>query len=216
MRWILGLVVAAAAALLVPIQALAGGWATTLLDPLPDRVEAGHSYTVGFWILQHGSHVSGIPLASPGLRFDDGRQVLVFRGTPLAQGGHYATAILLPHDGDWSVFGTQAPFEDYRVGVLSVPGRIAVAATPQPLSAPLDPSWATVRPPNVVGGAVPARQDPRPVSQPTAVPAPQPLPWTLLGLGVLLGMAVTGGSLAARRVSRRLRSTTLATRRPPA
>src|SRR5215472_18180541 len=98
MKWLLGMVIAATAVLLVPSQAMAGGWATTLVDPLPDRVEAGHSYTVGFWILQHGSHVSMLTLTSPGLQFDDGKQVLVFKGVALPQGGHYATAILLPHD----------------------------------------------------------------------------------------------------------------------
>ncbi len=199
MRWLLGLVVAAAAALLVPSQAMAGGWATTLLDPLPDRVvEAGHSYTVGFWILQHGSHVSMVTLTSPGLQFDDGKQVLVFKGVPLPQGGHYATAILLPHDGDWAVVGTQAPFQDYRVGVLSVPGRIDVSPTPEPIAWQPDQSWATVRPPTVAGDAVPARRD-APVSQPAnAAPSPQPLPWALLGIGVLLGMVMSGGALAAR------------------
>jgi hypothetical protein len=66
MRWILGVVTAIAAMLALATPALAGGWATTLLDPLPDRLEAGHTYTVGFWILQHGSHVSQIGLNNPG------------------------------------------------------------------------------------------------------------------------------------------------------
>ena len=207
MRWLLGMVLAAAAALLVPSQAMAGGWATTLLDPLPDRVEAGHSYTVGFWILQHGSHVSMVTLSSPGLKFEDGNQALVFRGVPLPQGGHYATAIVLPHDGDWAVVGTQAPFQDYRVGVLSVPGRMVVTPTPEPIPWQPDQSWATVRPPTVAGAAV-AAPGGTPVSRAArAAPSPQPLPWALLGIGVLLGVAMSGSALAARRLSRRLRST---------
>jgi hypothetical protein len=212
MRWLLALVAAAAAALLVPGQVFAGGWATTLLDPLPDRVEAGHSYTVGFWILQHGSHVSVIPLERPGLRFDDGKQGLVFRGVPLPEGGHYAAAVSLPHGGDWAIVGMQAPFQDYRVGVLSVPGRFALTATPMPITMQPDPSWATVRPPTVAGQAA-ALSDP-PVSRPASPapsPQPQPLPWGLLGIGVLAGVAMSAGALAASRRSRR----PLATRRPP-
>jgi len=201
MKWLLGMVIAATAVLLVPSQALAGGWATTLLDPLPDRVEAGHSYTVGFWILQHGSHVSMLTLSGPGLRFEDGKEAVVFKGVPLAQGGHYATAIFLPHDGDWTVDGMQAPFQDYRVGVLSVPGRIAVSPTPEPIAWPADSSWATVRPPTITGEAVPAQRG-TPVRQAaTAAPSPQPLPWVLLGLGVLLGVALSGGALVAGHVS---------------
>ena len=43
MKWILGVVTAVAAVLALATPVLAGGWATTLLDPLPDRLEAGHT-----------------------------------------------------------------------------------------------------------------------------------------------------------------------------
>jgi hypothetical protein len=206
MKWLLGMLVAAVAALLIPSQAMAGGWATTLLDPLPDRVEAGHSYTIGFWILQHGSHVSAYPLSSPGLMFDDGNRTLVFKGVPLPEGGHYATAIVLPYDGNWAVVGTQAPFQDYRVGVLSVPGRIAVSPTPEPIPWRPDQSWATVKPPAVAGEGVPAPGR-TPVPQAAKGPSPQSLPWALLGIGFLLGVVVSGGVFAVGPLERRRRST---------
>jgi hypothetical protein len=194
---------------------MAGGWATTLLDPLPDRMEAGHSYTVGFWILQHGSHVSKIALSDPGLRFvDDKNQTLVFKGAPLPEGGHYATAIVLPHDGDWAILGMQAPFQDYKVGVLSVPGRLVVSPTPQPIPWPPDQSWSTVRPPSVTAEAGPTVKA-APVKQATKeAPSPPTLPWVPLGIGVLLGLTMSAGALVAGRLSRRLHLT-VPVLRPP-
>lgn len=215
MRWLLGVVVAVAAALLVSSPAMAGGWATTLLDPLPDQVEAGHSYTVGFWILQHGSHVSQFALSDPGLRFvDDRNQSLAFNGTRMAQGGHYATTIVLPHDGGWTVFGMQAPFADYQVGVLSVPGRLVVSPTPQPIPWPPDQSWSTVRPPSVTGERLPAVSA-APVRQASnEAPSPPGLPWAPLGIGFLLGSVMSAGAVAAGRLWRRSHGTVPVLRAP--
>ena len=206
MRWILGVVTAVAAVLALATPVLAGGWATTLLDPLPDRLEAGHTYTVGFWILQHGSHVSQIGLNNPGLKLvDDKGQTLAYKGVALPEGGHYATALILPHDDDWAIFGMQAPFQDYDVGVLRVPGRVVVGPTSQPLAFQPDPSWSTVKPPTVIGEAVPS---------PKAAPATQGLraavsspttAWAPLGVGVLLGLAAaTLGSAASKTTFSRL------------
>ena len=206
MRWILGMVTAVAAVLALATPVLAGGWATTLLDPLPDRLEAGHTYTVGFWILQHGSHVSQIALNNPGLKLvDDKGQTLAFKGVALPEGGHYATALILPHDGDWAIFGMQAPFQDYDVGVLRVPGRVVVGPTPQPLAFQPDPSWSTVKPPTVIGEAVPAPKT-TPATQGLPAPASSPTtPWAPLGVGVLLGLAAaTLGSAASKTTFGRL------------
>ena len=213
MRWMLGVVTAIAATLALATPVMAGGWATTLVDPLPDGLEAGHTYTVGFWILQHGSHVSQVSLSNPGLRLVDAKgQTLTYKGVPLLEGGHYATAIVLPHDGDWELFGMQAPFADYRVGVLSVPGRVVVGPTPHPLDFPPDPSWSTVKPPSVIGqampalNAVPANQGLKPSA------SPPPIPWAPLGIGVLFGLAsailgsAAGRSALGRRVMGRLRT----------
>ena len=38
------------------LPAQAGGWAVPVLDPLPATVEADRTYTVGYWVLQHGTH----------------------------------------------------------------------------------------------------------------------------------------------------------------
>jgi len=206
MRWILGVVTAVAAVLALATPVLAGGWATTLLDPLPDRLEAGHTYTVGFWILQHGSHVSQIGLNNPGLKLvDEKGQTLAYKGVALPEGGHYATALMLPHDGDWAIFGMQAPFQDYDVGVLRVPGRVVVGPTPQPLAFQPDPSWSTVKPPTVIGEAVPAPKAAPATQGPRAAVSSPTTPWAPLGVGVLLGLAAAAlGSAASKTTFGRL------------
>ena len=201
MRWTLAAVTGVAAALAFATPALAGGWATTLLDPLPERIEVGHTYVAGFWILQHGSHVSQIGLSDPGLRLvDDNKgEALAFKAVALPERGHYATAIVLPHDGDWAIFGMQAPFADYWVGVLRVPGQVVVAPTPQPMPFPPDSSWSTVKPPSVMGEALPPPKV-TPVKPAPKAPVASPLvPLAPLGIGVLLGLAVAGGALAVSR-----------------
>ena len=199
MRWILASLAALAAVLTFATSAFAGAWATTVLDPLPDRLESGHSYTVGFWILQHGSHVSNPALTNPGLRLVDeqGKSVTV-KGVPLPEGGHYAAALAIPHDGTWAVWGSQAPWADYQVGMLTVPGHLVVAQPPiAPFATTPDPSWSTVRPPTVVGQALPpVKELPIKTAHQAVVPAaPAPsTPWAPFGLGLLAGLPLAAGA----------------------
>ena len=195
MRFVLAPLAALAAMLTLATSAFAGAWATTVLDPLPDRLESGHSYTVGYWILQHGSHVSNPALTNPGLRLIDeqGSSVTV-KGVPLPEGGHYASAIAIPHDGTWALWGTQAPWQDYQVGILTVPGRFVVAKPPIMANgtAP-DPSWSTVKPPTVVGETLPPMKATQP--DPAAnTPAPPSTPWAPFGVGLLAGLTLAAGS----------------------
>ncbi|MFI9589973.1 hypothetical protein [Nonomuraea sp. NPDC052265] len=128
-----------------------GGWAVTYLDPPPEVFGGGKSYTVGFWVLQHGTHPYVGKLDPVGLRLTraDGRTV-TFPGTPLPEPGHYATSVAVP-DGVWKVAGVQGWFEPYAVGTLTVPGRLVVDPVPQDKVATFggdgkDP-WGAVRPP---------------------------------------------------------------------
>lgn len=195
MRFVLAPLAALAAMLTLATSAFAGAWATTVLDPLPDRLESGHSYTVGYWILQHGSHVSNPALTNPGLRLIDeqGSSVTV-KGVPLPEGGHYASAIAIPHDGTWALWGTQAPWQDYQVGILTVPGRFVVAKPPiMATGTAPDPSWSTVKPPTVVGEALPPMKATQP--GPAAnTPAPPSTPWAPFGVGLLAGLTLAAGS----------------------
>jgi hypothetical protein len=204
--------------------ALAGGWATTLLDPLPDRIEANQAYTVGFWVLQHGSHPANPPVADPGLKFTDEKGTAVtFKGAALPEAAHYAAAIILPHDGAWQIEGLQGWFGPYTVGTLSVPGRLALATPPQPMhfDGHSEHSWGAIHPPTMAADthaaaahtgqshdAAPAQSVSVKANTPPA-PAGSQGPSVLAGtlglliagsLGLLagLGLAIAGRGVAAR------------------
>jgi hypothetical protein len=143
---------ALSAVLLSGAPALAGNWAVTSLDPLPDRIEPGRGYTIGFWVLQHGSHpYSGGVLDPVGLKFvDDKGKTTTFPGVALPEPAHFATAIILPASGTYQVFGVQGPFQDYRIGTLTVPGGLTALAAPPPLEVGADQQpWGAIRPPQM-------------------------------------------------------------------
>ncbi|MQA25580.1 MAG: hypothetical protein GEU94_08915 [Micromonosporaceae bacterium] len=150
MAAVLALAVGATFAAGAPAQA--GGWATTLLDPLPDRLEPGRAYTVGYWVLQHGSHAYDGDLGKTALRLVDvaGRQT-EYVGVPLREPAHYATAIVFPRRGTWRLYAVQGIFDDYEIGSVTIPGGVSVKATPTPMT--FDDGhgshWGAIRPPNV-------------------------------------------------------------------
>ncbi|MEV3979014.1 hypothetical protein [Nonomuraea sp. NPDC049758] len=146
-----------------------GGWAVTYLDP-PPAFAGGKTYTVGFWVLQHGTHPYAGELDPVGLRLTraDGRTV-TFPGTPLPEAGHYATSVAVP-DGVWRVEGLQGWFEPYAVGTLTVPGRLLADPVPPDKVATFggdgkDP-WGAVRPP----GFPPGKSTPVPTGEPSGEP----------------------------------------------
>lgn len=113
---------AAAATLTVGSPAQAGGWATTLLDPLPGRLEPGQAYTVGYWVLQHGSHPYEGDLGKTALRLtDEAGATTAYAGVPLAEAGHYATAVVFSHAGAWKLSSAQGIFADYEIGQVTAP-----------------------------------------------------------------------------------------------
>ena len=54
LRMIVTLTVGALIALLTATPALAGGWAVTTMDSVPEDLEAGVTYEIGYTVLQHG------------------------------------------------------------------------------------------------------------------------------------------------------------------
>ena len=136
-----------ATGLLAAPPALAGGWAETVLDPPPARVEAGVTYTFGYWVLQHGSDpMQSDPDGSSGLRATDesGEEVL-FPGTKSATDGHYSTEVVFPHDGTWTIstIPTQV-FPDELVATVTVPGGVEIA--PSEVRQRASYEWGPVRP----------------------------------------------------------------------
>jgi hypothetical protein len=134
--WVTALVIGTGLGVLAGAgPAAAGGWAVTVLDPLPGRIVAGQAYEVGFWVLQHGSHPYAwdepASIGQVGLTLTDGDgATLSFAGRALAEPAHYATTVTVPHDGSWRVTGVQGIFMDFHVGTLTVPGRLAALGVP--------------------------------------------------------------------------------------
>ncbi|MFI7440315.1 hypothetical protein [Nonomuraea indica] len=149
--------------------AAAGNWAVTYLDPAPERLAPGTPYTLGYWVLQHGTHpYEGDDLGRTGLRLVGGSgRVLEFHGTALPEAGHYATAVVVP-EGLWRVQGVQGRFAPHEVGTLRVPGGLTV----HPLEPGLAESirsgahryWGAVRPPGFPAGVT------GPASPPASAP----------------------------------------------
>ncbi|GAA3211307.1 hypothetical protein ACFO1B_34380 [Dactylosporangium siamense] len=195
---------------LAPSPAFAGNWAVTVLDPLPDRLEPGKGYTVGMWVLQHGFHpYEGDDLGPVALRLVDGKgTAVVFPAVALPEAAHYATAIAVPHAGEWAVVGVQGRFADYHVGTLTVPGGLAVLGVPPPLESPqADRYWpGAIRPPAVPQDAgrdpfgsastVQAAAPGSPSAAPTPAPAARAAPAPAGTPRVTLMVAVTAGILA--------------------
>lgn len=133
--------------LLAAAPAQAGAWEETLLDPPPARVEAGVTYTFGYWILQHGSYpFMGGDLGPTALRATDEKGAVVdFAGTKAATAGHYSAEVVFPHDGVWTI-GSQHEviMPDTNVATVTVPGAVAITPSEMKERAPYE--WGPVRP----------------------------------------------------------------------
>lgn len=174
MRRILLLLAIIAPILALTAPAKAGGWAVTYLDPAPAAIQPDMSYTIGSWVLQHGSHPywGSESDLKVGLRFTDGRRTLDFTAVELREPAHYATAVAVPA-GTWQVIGVQDWFAPFPLGTLTVPGTLRlnppapehVEAAAAYLSANngKDP-WGTIRP-----AALPTR--PGTAQQPSTTPS---------------------------------------------
>lgn len=149
-----------AAVLVGASPARAGGWATTVLDPLPSRLEIGRTYTVGYWVLQHGSHPYEGDIGKTGLRLtDDAGKSVLYNGAALPEAAHYAASVVFPRAGTWRVSSVQGVFAEYEVGSITVPGSLRVEPTPRPMPATDGHShWGAIHPPV----AAPVQPEPPP------------------------------------------------------
>ncbi|SNS04944.1 hypothetical protein SAMN05216276_100380 [Streptosporangium subroseum] len=174
--------------IIVPLLALAaparaGGWAVTFMDPAPTGMRPNTTYTLGFWLLQHGTHpYEGANLGEVGLEFTSGKKRVLFSGVRLKEPAHYAAAISLP-PGTWQVKGVQGWFSPYEIGTLALPGDLRLAPVPEDLKqaiaaqAPQQNYWGEIRPPGFPQGTA----TPQPVTPPSATPQPAAAPSAPLG-----------------------------------
>lgn len=155
LRLAVALSLALAGSLATAPPAGAGGWAATVLDPLPERIESGRTYTIGYWVLQHAGHPyngelneSG-KLGQTGLKIvSEGGAVHTFDGVRLGQPAHFSAAVVVPHPGTWEVYALQGMFDDYRIGTLEVPGGLEAEPLPSPVHSD-DYEWGRISPPEV-------------------------------------------------------------------
>jgi hypothetical protein len=218
---VLAVLVLAAVGLVPAAPAQAGGWAVTLLDPLPDRIEAGRAYTVGYWVLQHGSHPFDGELGKTGLRLVGPGGEREFVGNPLPEAAHYAVSFAVPA-GTWRVTALQGWFAPFEVGSLTVPGTLtlrpsemAVAVGGHSDGGPA-PHWGAVHPPSRVGDGQaapvqsaldPAAAPARPATAPAPAPPAAPQPRIAVAIGLLAGCGLLA-LLATRPARRHLRRRT--------
>jgi hypothetical protein len=193
--------------LLAAAPAQAGAWEETLLDPPPARVEAGVTYTFGFWILQHGSYpFKGGDLGPTSLRATDEKGTVVdFPGVESATEGHYSAEVVFPHDGVWTI-GSQHEviMPDTEVATVTVPGSVAI--TPSVMRERAPHEWGPVRPsfppsapdagmgaprpsPDTAGPPLAGDQDVEPASHEQAAPAED------VGSALPVWVVVVGGAV---------------------
>ncbi|GAA1036207.1 hypothetical protein GCM10009557_46300 [Virgisporangium ochraceum] len=198
--------------------AQAGGWATTVLDPVPATFEPGKSYTIGFWVLQHGSHPYDGDLEPVGLQVDGPNGRRVFTATALPERAHYVTSIVVPAAGTYTLTGQQGIFQPYRIGTVAVPGGLTALPVPPPMKFPAEQlPWTDVRPPEMPvdtnrdpfdeTAALPVQPATAPAqnaaTEPTASQITRPTTTVLAALaatGLVLGLLLYG---RRRRVSSR-------------
>jgi len=163
-----------------PPASASGGWAATYLDPVPGALTPGTPYTIGFWVLQHGTHPFEGELGPTGLQLTaaDGTTTF-FGGTPLPEAGHYATAVTVPK-GTYAIKGVQGLFQPFEVGTLKVPGGIELKPLMPGLVKAIEglerDYWGAIRPPGFPQGKVRVTLPPRATAAAVATTAAAAVP----------------------------------------
>ena len=105
--------------------ALAGGWATVGIDPLPDGTEAGGTWSPDITIRQHGqTPLDGL---MPVVTISDvGGASHDFLAAPAGEPGVYTADVVFPEAGSWDVV-VESGFGDSRltygpVSIVGAPG----------------------------------------------------------------------------------------------
>lgn len=106
-----------ASLLAIAATALAGGWAVTSFENLPERFEAGATYTLEYTILQHGE--TPADSGASFVTFRDGKESLRFDANN-HRDGTYSVEVTLPHDGAWGWSVTSEGWGTQDLGTLQI------------------------------------------------------------------------------------------------
>ena len=102
-------------------SALAGGWAVTTIDALPEGgFQAGTSYRLGYMIRQHGQMPFDGAKTSIRINSATTGESRVFPGSPDGPAGHYVAEVTFPSEGEWSWEVSQYPFASQTLGTVTV------------------------------------------------------------------------------------------------
>jgi hypothetical protein len=112
------------AALASPV--LAGGWAVTTFDDLPDQFVSGKEYVLGYTIRQHGQTPINVDKTEIIAVAKSGR-TLSFPGSSQGAVGHYVASVYFPAGGAYTWQVTQGAFGPQDLGTLTI---LAAAGTP--------------------------------------------------------------------------------------
>jgi hypothetical protein len=177
--------------LLIPVPALAGGWAVITLDELPSGAMAGEPLTVGFTVRQHGrTLMTGL---YPKVTASLGEENLVFPAEAEGEPGHYTATLTLPTAGDWQ-WGIEAFTMTQPMPTLSVvaPGGTASLPAKNPVADPrlassLVPISLVVLVLGMVAAVIGFRRRSRPVMLATALCLLTGFTLLAVGTGVISG-----------------------------
>lgn len=135
------LALAAAFALALSSPALAGGWAVTTLDSIPDRFDAGQTYSIGYTIRQHGVTPVSVDRTEIRIAHGESAKRLTFPGLAEGPVGHYLAKVTIPAAGSWTWEVTQGPFAAQPLGTLTVvmPAAAVAPAAVTTVQAPVAP-----------------------------------------------------------------------------
>ena len=140
-RSLIGLVLACVCLALLGVpSALAGGWAVTTLDPLPNELRAGQTYAIGYMIRQHGQTPFTSAQTAIEIRSSDNQVPQRFRAVPDGPPGHYVAQVTFPTAGEWQWDVDQTPFAPQALGTITV-----LAAASEPVAdtgiSAMAPAW---------------------------------------------------------------------------
>lgn len=100
-RYLIGISLALALALIFAIPVLAGGWAVITLDELPGEIVTGQPLEIGFMVRQHG--ITPMKDLAPQITAHLPNTSKYVEVTAKAEGeiGHYMASLTLPEAGEW-------------------------------------------------------------------------------------------------------------------